>query len=221
MTVKKFLQSLKIVDLVKAYCLYENDICNYHGTGSREFHKNEFEVRNAFEKILSLEPIIDNNHIVFSIPELGTQCLDSFLIQKEELFDPNIDRIEHYGYEFCSMKEILGYQISKACRRYIDDDLMYACSILFEMTFFGYDPDSQEEETTELKEDLDQQIEDIENDTAELIDAEEVFRDFDFPIDNKTQKEIEFEDKMRSLWGNYYNDMIEELYRLERYYQNN
>ena len=161
MTVQAFLQSLNLDDLVKAYCLYENDICNYHGTGNRKFHEDTDAVKKAFEKILSLEPVVDENSIVFSIPELGTQSLDSFIVKKEELFDTELERIEHYGYEFDSMREILGYQISKACRFQLNDDLLYACSILFEMTFFGYDPDYQEHETSKNIDKLNEQIEEL------------------------------------------------------------
>lgn len=224
MIVKEFLQSLSLDDLVKAYCLYENDICNYHGTGDRKFHEDADAVKKAFEKILSLEPIIDENSIVFSIPELGTQSLDSFIVKKEELFDTELERIEHYGYEFDSMREILGYQISKACRFQINDDLLYACSILFELTFFGYDPDYQEHETSKNIDELNEQIEEIKNGTAELITSDELFEQisekYDIDLtDKRCQKEIQFDEKMRSFWCSYYNDLIEELYDLERYYQ--
>lgn len=226
MIVKEFLQSLSLDDLVKAYCLYENDICNYHGTGDRKFHEDADVVKKAFEKILSLEPVIDENSIVFSIPELGTQSLDSFVVKKEELFDTELERIEHYGYEFDSMREILGYQISKACRFQLNDDLLYACSILFELTFFGYDPDYQEHETSENIDKLNEQIEEIENGTANLITSDELFEQisekYDIDLtDKRCQKEIQFDEKMRSFWCSYYNDLIEELYDLERYYQNN
>lgn len=220
MIVKDFLLKFDIDDLVKAYCLYENDICNCHGTGNRKFHKNEFEVKRAFEKILSLEPIIDENCIIFSIPELGTQCLDSFLIYKDELFNDELDRIEHYGYEFCSMREILGYQISDACKFQLNDDLQYACSIIFEMTFFGYDPEEQEEEINDAKDDIDDSIEDIqENGTENYTSFNDILNSFDL-TDKRSQKEIQFEDRMRSFWCDYYNNMMEELYQLERYYQN-
>lgn len=223
MIVKDFLLTFNIDDLVNAYYLYEEDICNYHGTTKHVEGKEDarkYTLKKALNEILLLEPIEDKYHIVFSVPHPNSIGLDSFLIKKGELFDASLNRIEHYGYEFDSMKEILGFEISDACRFYLDDDLLFACSIIFEMTFFGYNPEDQEKETSKNLEEINESIEEIELNEASLTTLDDNYWESIGYVDKRDQKERLFEDKVRIIEGNYINDLLNELYDLEKYYQN-
>lgn len=223
MIVKDFLLTFNIDDLVNAYYLYEEDICNYHGTTKHVKGKEDarkYALKKALNEILLLEPIKDKYHIVFSIPHPNSQGLDSFLIKKEELFNTELDRIEHYGYEFDSMQEILGFEVSDACKFYLNDDLLFACSIIFEMTFFDYNPEDQEKETSKNIDELNNQIEEIESGEANFTTINDEFWESVGYVDTRDEKERLFEDKVRSIEGNYIKDILDELYDLERYYQN-
>lgn len=223
MIVKDFLLKLNIDDLVNSYYLYEEDICNYHGTTKQIKGKEDarkYALKKALNEILLLDPIENLDYIIFSVPHPNSQGLDSFLIKKEELFNTELDRIEHYGYEFDSMREILGFGVSDACKFYLNDDLLFACSIIFEMTFFGYNPDDQEKETSKNIDELNNQIEEIECGEANFTTLSDEFWESVGYVDKRDEKERVFEDKVRSVEGNYIKDILDELYDLERYYQN-
>lgn len=223
MIVKDFLLKFNIDDLVDAYYLYEEDICNYHGTSKQVKGKEDarkYALKKALNEILLLDPVENLDYIIFSVPHPNSQGLDSFLINKEELFNTELDRIEHYGYEFDSMREILGFEVSDACKFYLNDDLLFACSIIFEMTFFGYNPDDQEKETSKNIDELNNQIEEIESGEANFTTLNDEFWESVGYVDKRDEKEILFEDKVRSIEGNYIKDILDELYDLERYYQN-
>lgn len=81
-----------------------------------------------------------SNTIIFSIPSPGSTKLDSFYVEREALFRRG--RVETYAYEHLSMKEILGFNISKACDYFLSET--FACSILFEMTWHGYEVEEQQ-----------------------------------------------------------------------------
>lgn len=222
MIVKDFLLTFNIDDLVNAYYLYEEDICNYHGTTKHVQGKEDarkYALKKALNEILLLEPVKDKYHIVFSVPHPNSKGLDSFLIKKGELFDTSLDRIEHYGYEFDSMQEILGYEISDACKFYLNDDLLFACSIIFEMTFFGYNPKDQEKETSKNLEEINESIEEIESGEAQLTTLDDNYWESIGYIDKRDEKEKLFENKVTIIECNYINDILDELYDLERYYQ--
>ena len=223
MIVKDFLLKFNIDDLVDAYYLYEEDICNYHGTTKQITGKEDarkYALKKALNEILLLDPIENLDYIIFSVPHSNSQGLDSFLVKKQELFNTELDRIEHYGYEFDSMREILGFEVSDACKLYLNDDLLFACSIIFEMTFFGYNPDDQEKETSKNIDELNTQIEEIESGEANFTTLDDEFWESVGYVDKRDEKERLFEDKVRSVEGNYIKDVLDELYDLERYYQN-
>ena len=90
MIVKDFLSKFNIDDLVDAYYLYEEDICNYHGTTKQITGKEDarkYALKKALNEIILLDPIENLDYIIFSVPHPNSQGLDSFLVKKEEIFN--------------------------------------------------------------------------------------------------------------------------------------
>ena len=118
------------------------------------------------------------------------------------------------------MQEILGFEVSDACKFYLNDDLLFACSIIFEMTFFGYNPEDQEKEISKNLEEINESIEEIESGEAQLTTLDDNYWESIGYIDKRDEKEKLFENKVTIIECNYINDILDELYDLERYYQN-
>ena len=141
--------------------------------------------------------------------------LYSFLVHKEDLLSS--EEPEHYAYELSPMLEILGYDVSSACKYALKDDYRLAASILYEMTFFGYTIEDQEAEASEITESISKSVEEIDEGTAELLTAEEVFSNLGYE-DTRQSFEQLFDDDKYTLEGTYFSDMRSRLYKLEKEY---
>ena len=145
-----------------------DEYLNYCGEPKSAKRKERLEnLLNAFNTI-NVTP--NNSLIVFCEPIVGENHLDSTVIKKEELLDTEVENgkvPEGYAYEFNSMIEILGYSVSKACI-YAFGAIKVACSILYEMTFFGYDVDAQQENVKQKTEKLSKAVEEVYNGEAKL-----------------------------------------------------
>ena len=155
MTVQDLFKTTLITDKDK------NDFCKYY----LRYIDNNIKGRNKKQKLLKLVNDICNcenievneENIIFFIPDYPNidkdDCLNNFLIHKEDLFkqeniiDPT--KIEPYSYEFQPMKNILGYQISQACLYAFKGKFRALASILWEMTWFGYDMEAQQQKAEE------------------------------------------------------------------------
>lgn len=224
MTVQELFKSLDKEDFIKYYCQYEDVLAGKYGVTEQ----GKKIVTDLFNQLLTIEPTPtedDKTWIVFSIPDAGTISLNSFLVEKDDLLNPREDGyVEHWGYEFNPMPEILSYEVSKACLQYLIDPRQLAASILYEMTFFGYSIESQENEATDLRNSLNEQIEEIQNyeengGECPYVSADEVFRDYDLSsFFNRSEEDKAFERDMSTIEGEFYNKLRDRLYDFERAY---
>lgn len=205
MIVQEYFKSLDKEEFIKEYINY----CGYPKSTAK---KNV--IRNLLSKLNDLEVIADFSKIIFSVPVPDSTILDSFCVNREDLYKE--DRVEHYAYDMTPMQEILGYQISKSCI-YLLGEYKFACSILYEMTFFGYDLDRQEKEVTQLSNGLKEQVEEIKSGNAKLTPVENLFKHFGFE-DTRSEAEKLFDSEKFTIEGIYNKNITEALYKLEKEY---
>lgn len=207
MTVQEYFRSLDREEFIKEYVYY----CDYPKSAAK---KNT--LRNLLSKLDNLEIIVDSSKIIFSVPVPNSKSLllDSFFIDREDLYKDG--RIEKYAYEMTPMQEILGYQISQACRYFLGE-YKFACSIFYEMTFFGYDLDNQKKEVTCLSSGLKKQVEEIKSGEAKLTPIEDLFKHFGFE-DTRSEAEKFFDSEKFNIERAYSQKITETLYNLEREY---
>ena len=145
MTVQELFKTTLITDKDK------NEFCKYY----LRYIDNNIKGRNKKQKLLKLVNDIcncegvkdDKESIIFFIPDYPKQdkedCMNNFSIHKEDLFKQEniIDstKIIPCSYEFQSMKTTIGYQVSQACLYAFKGKFRALASILWEMTWFGYD----------------------------------------------------------------------------------
>lgn len=209
MTVQEYFRSLDREEFIKEYIYY----CSYPKSAAK---KNL--IRNLLSKLDTLEVAADSSKIIFSVPvpDSESHLLDSFFIDIEDL--DKDDRIEQYAYEMTPMQEILGYQISRACSYFLGK-YKFACSILYEMTFFGYDLDNQEKEVIHFSKGLKEQIKEIKSDPTKLAPVDDVFEHFGF-TDTRSKAEQLFDSEKFRIEGIYCQKIAEALYKLEKSYIN-
>ena len=228
MTVQDLFKTTLITDKDK------NDFCKYY----LRYIDNNIRGRNKKQKLLKLvndicncENIeVDESSIIFFIPDYPSldkdDCMNNFLIHREDLFkqeniiDPN--KIEPCSYEFQPMKTILGYQVSQACLYAFKGKFRALASILWEMTWFGYDMEAQQQKAEEELETLNAAVNDIENHSANVIKWE----DFLSKIEDKYKIKPEVKPAHEEFFDNeyqiteniFYNKLTDLLYQLERRY---
>lgn len=212
MTVQELFKSLNKEEFINYYCYYDLSGSDKYQTTE----KGKQIVTELFEQLLTAKPVENENGcIIFSIEQIGTEMLYSFLVHKEDLLSS--EEPEHYAYELSPMLEILGYDVSSACKYALKDDYRLAASILYEMTFFGYTIEDQEDEASEVTASISKSVQEIEEGTAELLTAEEVFSNLGYE-DTRTSFEQLFDDDKYTLEGTYFSDMRSRLYKLEKEY---
>lgn len=226
MTVQDLFKTTLITDKDK------NDFCKYY----LRYIDNNIKGRNKKQKLLKLvndicncENIkVDEENIIFFIPDYPNidkdDCLNNFLIQKEDLFkqeniiDPT--SIEPYSYEFQPMKTILGYQVSQACLYAFKGKFRALASILWEMTWFGYDMEAQQQRAEEELEILNNAVEEVENHPENLIKWEDIKFEFEekYKIKSKIKPTHEefFDNEYQIAENIFYNKVFELLCQLER-----
>lgn len=208
------------------------DFCKYY----LRYIDNNIAGRNKKQKLLKLvddicncEDIkVDEENIIFFIPDYPKQdkddCMNNFLIHKEDLFkqeniiDPN--KIEPYSYEFQPMKSILGYQVSQACLYAFKGKFRALASILWEMTWFGYDMETQQQKAEEELEILNNAVEEVENHPENLIKWEDIKIDEKYKIKSRVKPAHEefFDGEYQRAENIFYNKLTDLLYQLERQY---
>ena len=226
MTVQDLFKTTLIADKDK------NDFCKYY----LRYIDNNIKGRNKKQKLLKLvndicscEDIrVDKENIIFFIPDYPKQdtedCINNFLIHKEDLFkqeniiDPN--EIIPYSYEFQPMKTILGYQVSQACLYAFKGKFRALASILWEMTWFGYDMEAQQQKAEEELETLNTAVNNIEYHPENLIMWEDFKIDDKYKIKPKVKPAHEefFDNEYQINENIFYNKLTDKLYQLERSY---
>ena len=201
MTVQEFLKSIDRDELLESYF----DYCNEKITKKSKEALNKF-----FDNILSKEVVKDDSQIIFSLPTMNSTYFDSFVVHRKDLIKNNIDG---YAYEFNKVTEVLGYSVSNACI-YAYGKYKVACSILYEMTFFGYNIEEQEKTVNKEKEDLKKQVEEINSGTAKLEDLDTFLAKINYK-DNRTDLQKEFDTERIRLEHKYYKNLKKLLCKLE------
>lgn len=230
MIVKEFLQSLDRNELVLSYMNYED----FYDRLRRDYPNEPIEnllaltlkTQKNLEKFLvelmALEPAPNvDGSVVFSVKRLDERQLDSFTVLRKDIKSSN-PQYEHYAYEFESWGNILGWDISEACK-YAVGEYPYACSILYEMTFFGYTQETQKNETEKMLNSIKESVESIEKESAEAKPWEEVKKDLGF-LDTRSDAEKAFDEaavKIESTaYRNSHQDYMQQLFQLENSYKN-
>lgn len=201
MTVQEFLKSIDRDELIDSYLNY----CNEKITKKSKEALNKF-----FDNILSKEVVEDDSWIIFSLPTMNSTYFDSFVVHRKDLTK---NKIDSYAYEFNKVTEVLGYSVSNACI-YAYGKYKVACSILYEMTFFGYDIEEQEKTVNKEVEDLKKQVEEINSGTAKLEDLDTFLAKINYK-DDRTDLQKEFDTERIRLEHKYYKNLKKLLYKLE------
>lgn len=201
MTVQEFLKSIDREELIDSYLNY----CNEKITKKSKEALNKF-----FDNILSKEVVEDDSWIIFSLPTLDSTYFDSFVVHRKDLTK---NKIDSYAYEFNKVTEVLGYSVSNACI-YAYGKYKVACSILYEMTFFGYDIEEQEKTVNKEVEDLKKQVEEINSGTAKLEDLDTFLAKINYK-DDRTDLQKEFDTERIRLEHKYYKNLKKLLCKLE------
>lgn len=201
MTVQEFLKSIDREELIDSYLNY----CNEKIT-----KKNKEALNKFFDNILSKEVVKDDSQIIFSLPTMNSTYFDSFVVHRKDLTKTKIDG---YAYEFNKITETLGYSVSNACI-YAYGKYKVACSILYEMTFFGYNIEEQEKTVNKEKEDLKKQVEEINSGTAKLEDLDTFLAKINYK-DDRTDLQKEFDTERIRLEHKYYKNLKKLLCKLE------
>jgi hypothetical protein len=118
------------------------------------------------------------------------------------------------------MKIILGYQVSQACLYAFKGKFRALASILWEMTWFGYDMEAQEKQAEEELKVLNNAVEEVETHPENLIKWEDLKIDEKYKIKSKIKPAYEefFDDEYQRCENIFYNKLTELLYQLERNY---
>lgn len=201
MTVQEFLKSIDREELIDSYLNY----CNEKITKKSREALNKF-----FDNILSKKVVADDSCIIFSLPTLDSTYFDSFVVHRKDLTK---NKIDSYAYEFNKVTEVLGYSVSNACI-YAYGKYKVACSILYEMTFFGYDIEEQEKTVNKEVEDLKKQVEEINSGTAKLEDLDTFLAKINYK-DDRTDLQKEFDTERIRLEHKYYKNLKKLLCKLE------
>lgn len=204
MTVQEFLKSIDKDELVESYL----DYCNEKITKKSKEALNKF-----FDNILSKEVVADDSQVIFSMPTIDSTFFDSFIVPRREI---SKKKFNGYAYEFTEISEILGYSVSNACI-YAYGKYKVACSILYEMTFFGYEVEEQEKAVNKEREELSKQIEEVESGTANLEDVNTFFERVGYK-DTRTDLQKEFDIKKIKAEHKYYKNLKKLLCKLELSY---
>lgn len=206
MTVQELLKSVNREEFIKYYIGY----CGY----PRSAQKKKL-VGTFYDELVTYPAAIDSSMIVFAIPSFDSDLLDSFLINRSDL--KKWGRIETYSYETTCAQKILGYSVSESCRHYLRDDIRYAAGIFYELSYFGYTLSIQNTEASSFLDDITKSVKEIEDGSAKLIPAEEIFEKLGY-TDTRTEEEKKFDIKEAKLHSKFINKLKTELYKLELTY---
>lgn len=206
MTVQDLLKSVDKDKFINYYIEY----CGYPKSA-----KKKQIVGNFYDELINCEITENNKMIVFALPTLDSNLLDSFLVNRADL--KKHGRIETYAYELSAAQDVLGYSISRACQHYLGDDLEFASAIFYELSYFGYTLKTQNDKTNDFLDSINKSIEEIKNGTADLISSDKVFKDLGY-VDSRTEEEKKFDSTEAKLHCKFINNLRKELYKLELSY---
>ena len=175
---------------------------------------------DTLEKFRTMDVERNDKYIVFAIPEYeGDAVAHSFLSLRSEILSvEEIDRVECYAYEFSPFKEILSYDVSASCKYEIDDDIALAVSIFNEMTFCGITEESHDERVSEITEDINSAIKEVEDgDSDKFTNAADFFEQLGW-VDNRTEREKKFSLEIAEIDGRAKNKIYKKYFEMEKHY---
>lgn len=177
--------------------LFITKYLEYCGEPKSAKRKNKIrELLNIFDSI-SITP--NKSLIIFCMPIFGEHYLSSTVIKDVDLINTEVENgevPEGYAYEFTCMTEILSYTVSSACI-YAFGAIKCACSILYEMTFFGYDIDEQRKTVEQETEQMHKAIEETHNNTANLVSFEDLRKKYGWTwTDDRKDFEKDFDNNI-------------------------
>ena len=194
--------------------IFINEYLNY--CGEPKSAKRKARLENLLDAFNTINVIPNNSFIVFCEPIVGENHLDSTIIKKEELLDTKVEKgevPEGYAYEFDCMTDILSYSVSLACI-YAFGAIKVACSILYEMTFFGYTIDTQQENVRQKVEQLNSSIEDVHSGKAKLMSFTDLCKKYDW-TDSRKDFEKDFDAAKMHIECELFKKLKQELCKLE------
>lgn len=155
MIVKDFLLSLDKEELVRAL-MHQQNIYEYvvedSDTTADQFSAKigrvRLELSNLIDQLKNIQPNPNKEGLIIMTMQTTGEDLDSFAIARNILGEEDA-YANTYAYEFSEWADILGWDISQACRYELGDG-HYAASILYEMTFLGWDHETQSKELNNL-----------------------------------------------------------------------
>lgn len=226
MTVQELFKTVNENDFIDLYLKNDHETINL-------LFSTKYSVEEKIQKIAKFKQIVidalhsfqtmeiekKDEYIVFSVPRFDDDVLaDSFLVKREELLHPEkVERIETYAYEFSPHAEILGYDISQACLYEYGDKTTFAVSIFNEMTFCGITEESHTQKVNDIKKQLDEAEEEIENDFSKAKTIEEFFAEIGWK-DKRTEEEKEFSLAVAKIQGMACSEIYKKYYEMEKYY---
>lgn len=194
--------------------VFINEYLNY--CGESKSTKRKERLKNLLDAFNNINITPNNSWIVFCEPIVGENHLDSTIIKKEELLNTEVENgevPEGYAYEHNSMTDILGYSVSLACI-YAFGAIKVACSILYEMTFFGYTIDTQQENVKQEVEQLNRSIEDVHSGKAKLISFTDLCKKYNW-TDSRKDFEKDFDTAKMHIECELFKKLKQELCKLE------
>jgi hypothetical protein len=179
-------------------------------------------ILNTLHLFQTMQTEKNDEYIVFAIPSCEDDALaDSFLVERDKLLQmQDSDNIEHYSYMMSPHEEVLSYDISKASRLKIDDDVCLAVSIFNEMTFCGVTEESYSEQINDIKNRIDEVQKEHETNPENFKPIDDLFKELGWE-DNRTEEEKEFCLTVDKIEGKAYAQICKKYYEMEKYYLSN
>lgn len=192
MIVKDFLLSLDEEELVRELMHQQNSyerIVEDSDVPANQFSAKIGKVRLELNKLIhqlkDIQPNPNKEGLIIMTLQTTGDGLDSFAIARETLTEEDA-YANTYAYEFSEWADVLGWDISQASRYDLGDGC-YAASILYEMTFLGWDHETQSDELNNL---VAEWTKELDPDTLRAWDDLKVERNW---IDGRSEAEKAFD----------------------------
>lgn len=228
LTVLELFKSIDVDKFAEEYLKYEGICGKVFFDDNISLEDKTLTISLAFRRIKDCFLRIRDNTIpkankkgwvIFALPESENGQLYSFTVSKNDIleYSETEDNLPtRYGYELDSIEDILGYSISEASRYLVDDDVKFAASIFYEITFFGYYPELRNDKISEITNELNEAINDIKSGDIRLSSVESslLFED------SRRDFEKEFDANKHSIGNDIWMRVFALLVKQERIYTN-
>ena len=207
MTVQELFKEIDRKNFIDKYLEY---------CGNPRSIKERRKVTKLLNTLDKIDIVPNDSWIVFCEQVIGEDYLDSTIVKKEDLLNAKIETGEipdGYAYELHRITDILGYSVSFACI-YAFGVVKVACAILDEITLFGYDINTQQENVKIEIAQLQKSIEEIDNGEAKLTSFTDLCKKYDL-IDDRKMFEKDFDSAKAQIDCESFKKLKQELCKLE------